>query len=342
MNNPAAVSSGTYTFTNVTTSHTIAATFTANVASAITVTAPTAGGTYNQGAVLPVAWSADQPVAAGEFGIWAVSSVGGWYGGSTVAASGATNYTGSATLNVPAGAGYQIAVTYRPTAGSGAWTIYSFSGAFTVAGPSLTSIAITAPAAGGTYPQGSSLPVAWTPNSATASGEFALWVVSSTGWYGGSTVAANGSPNYTGAVTLNVPSGTGYQIAVTYRPTVGSGAWSVYSYSGAFDVGAVFNSISVTAPTGGGSYAAGSALPVSWTPNVPPVGGEFALWVVSSGGGWYGGSTVAADGSPVQTGNVTLNVPVGPGYQVAVTYRPTTGVGAWTIYSFSSGTFTVN
>jgi len=39
---------------------------------------------------------------------------------------------------------------------------------------------------------------------------------------------------------------------------------------------------------------------------------------------------------------VTLSVPLGSTYSIWVGYRPTAGVGAFTTFGQSSGTFTVN
>ena len=63
------------------------------------------------------------PSPSGEFGVWAVSSTGDWYGGDLVAGhGGSANYSHDLALNVPTGTGYSTVVMYRPTAGSGAWT----------------------------------------------------------------------------------------------------------------------------------------------------------------------------------------------------------------------------
>ena len=98
------------------------------------VTAPTGTSTYVQGSAVTVSWSANFPVASGEFGVWAVSSTGSWYVGDLVPANGASaNYTHNLALSVPIGTCYSTEVMYRPTAGSGAWvTGASSSGTFTV------------------------------------------------------------------------------------------------------------------------------------------------------------------------------------------------------------------
>ena len=44
--------------------------------------------------------------------------------------------------------------------------------------------------------------------------------------------------------------------------------------------------ITITAPTGTGSYAQGDSLPVSWTATPAQGSGEFSIWVVSATS-WY-------------------------------------------------------
>ncbi|HTX69380.1 MAG TPA: hypothetical protein VMH50_09570, partial [Thermoleophilia bacterium] len=46
--------------------------------------------------------------------------------------------------------------------------------------------------------------------------------------------------------------------------------------------------ISVTAPGDPVQKDQGEALDVAWTTNVPVADGEFSIWVVSPGNGWYG------------------------------------------------------
>ena len=146
-------------------------------------------------------------------------------------------------------------------------------------------------------------------DSPVASGEFSIWVVSpANGWYVGKVVPATGSLTYTDSVTLNVPADTGYRVYVFYRATIGD-PWRIYGYSpGTFAVTGL-GTITVTAPSGAGSYAAGDSLPVSWNTDAPLASGEFSLWVVSPANGWYVGKIVAASGDLTYTDSVTLNVP---------------------------------
>jgi hypothetical protein len=102
---------------------------------------------------------------------------------------------------------------------------------------------------------------------------------------------------------------------------------------------AVLSAISVSAPTGSASQAQGSSLPVAWTTDASVSGGQFSLWLVSSGG-WYGGKIVAADGTASYADSIALDVPVAAGYQVYVYYRAADGA-PWSIYAASPGTVAV-
>jgi hypothetical protein len=77
-----------------------------------------------------------QPAGGGPrswFAVWAQSAAGTWYIGKIVSRNATTAYATSVTLAVPSARGYRIRVGYRPTAGSGTWTVYGLSGgSFTV------------------------------------------------------------------------------------------------------------------------------------------------------------------------------------------------------------------
>ncbi len=62
-----------------------------------------------------------------------------------------------------------------------------------------------------------------------------------------------------------------------------------------------FNAITVTAPTGTTSKAQGATLPVTWTTNAAVASGQFSIWVVSTGNGWYVGKIVSATTAPPAT-----------------------------------------
>jgi len=308
----------------------------------IGVTAPTGSASYAQGGSLTVSWTTSSAVSSGEFGVWARSPAGGWYIGQLVAAGGGTSFGATLTLDVPTGGGYEAIVAWRPTFGSGAWTVFGTSpGSFTVTG---MSIAVTAPTGSASYTQGGSLTVSWTTSSAAATGEFGVWARSPAGgWYIGQLVAAGGGASFGATLTLDVPTGGGYEAIVAWRPTVGGGAWTVFGTSpGSFAViGEAPLSITVTAPTGTSSYPAGADLPVSWTTSSAVSAGEFGVWARSPAGAWYIGKIVAASGLAAYSAPIGLDVPAGSGYQAIVAWRSMAGSGAWTVFGTSPGSFAV-
>ena len=308
--------------------------------SSITVTAPTGTSGQAQGSGLPVTWTTNQTVASGQFSIWVVSAANGWYVGKIKAADGTAGYSDSVDLGVPVDTGYRIFVYYRASSGD-PWGIYGMSPGTVNVTAGFSSITVTAPTGTSGQAQGSGLPVTWTTNQTVGSGQFSLWVVSpSNGWYVGKIVNADGTASYANSVTLNVPADTGYRIFVYYRATTGD-PWGIYGMSpGTVNVTAVFNAITVTAPTGTSSRAQGAAQPVTWTTNTTVTSGQFSLWVVSSGNGWYVGKIVAADGTASYSNSVTMNVPVDTGYRIFVYYRATTG-DPWGLYGMSPGTVNV-
>ena len=115
---------GTYTFTDVTASHAIWATF--EVDSVMAVTAPTGGGSYVQGSTLTIVWTAVPAYATREYGVFLWNG-GSWYLGYIVPANGATtSYSQDVVLNVPLSTTYQAIVAYR-TSSAAAWGQFAFS-----------------------------------------------------------------------------------------------------------------------------------------------------------------------------------------------------------------------
>ena len=161
----------------------------------------------------------------GEYGVWAEASNGNWYGGDLVAAS--APHSHDLTLAVPVGTGYRIAVMYRPTAGSGAW---SFPVAYspgvrrhrprTSRGhrhrPHRHARKLRAGHRGERHLDGRPrrhrrASTASGRRPATATGTAATWSRRAH-----RTTTTSPSP---------CRSARGYRIAVMYRPTAGSGAW---------------------------------------------------------------------------------------------------------------------
>jgi hypothetical protein len=215
---------------------------TAPAFSAISVTAPPSGtSSQAQGSALPVTWTTDAAVDAGQFSIWVVSSGNGWYGGKIVAADGTAAYDDTIDLNVPVDAGYRIFVYYRAAPGD-PWSIYGYSaGTVEVTAPAFSTISVTAPATAVSQVQGSDLTVTWTTDADVAAGQFSVWVVSANygAWFGGEIVAADGTAAYQTKAALNVPVEAGYRIFVFYRAAPAD-PWGIYAFSA--------GTVEVTAP----------------------------------------------------------------------------------------------
>ena len=136
-------------------------------------------------------------------------------------------------------------------------------------------------------------------------------------------------------ITLTVPGGAGSgPISVT---TPGGSAVSAES----FTVTAPRRlDITVTAPTGTGSYAQGSTLTVSWETEDAVAYGEFRL-SLSRQGIIVSNTLVPATGAASYTTGVKLDVPTGSGYGVLIGWRPVVGSGRWSSFATSPGSFTV-
>jgi FtsP/CotA-like multicopper oxidase with cupredoxin domain len=336
VSNPGAIQGGTYTFTNVTTSHTIAATFATNQPTSLTL--PSITGGYSAGANLSVSWTANVATGGGEYAVWATGA-SGWYYLKTVAANGSANYSTQAPLNVPIASGYNIVVGYRATPGTGTFTAFGTStGTFDVLG--LSSIAVIGPT--GSQLAGAALPISWTASSIVTAGEFGVWSTNSAGWTFLTSVPANAASADYAITAANVPIGTGYNIVVGYRATAGSGPWTTWGTSpGTFDVLGM-SVINVTAPTGGASYVVGTPLAVNWTVNSIVSSGEFGIWATSSAGWVFFQSVPANPASADYSAFPPLNLPSlsGP-WNIVIGYRPTAGSGTWTTWGTSTGTFSM-
>ena len=96
-------------------------------------------------------------------------------------------------------------------------------------------------------------------------------------------------------------------------------------------------SLSVSAPTGSGSYVAGASLTVAWSTNRVTSSGEFGLWARSPAGSWYVGKLLRPSGASSYSTSLPLDVPVGSGYQAIVAWRATAGSGSWSLFGTSPG-----
>ena len=84
----------------------------------------------------------------------------------------------------------------------------------------------------------------------------------------------------------------------------------------------VAHGITVTAPTGTGTYAVGSRLTVSWITGRVISTGEFGAWVQSATGVRYVERIVPPNGGTTYATRLTLAVPPGSDYRAVVAWRP--------------------
>ena len=98
--------------------------------------------------------------------------------------------------------------------------------------------------------------------------------------------------------------------------------------------------MTVTAPTGTGTYDVWSSLTVSWT-TTRVTSGEFGVWVQSPARVEYVPRIVPVNGGASYSTALTLVMPAGSGYRAVVAWRPTIGTGDWTEPTTSPGSFTV-
>ena len=255
-----------------------------------------------------------------------VSPGNGWYVGKIVAADGTASYADSVDLNVPVDTGYRVFVYYRATSGD-PWGIYGYSpGTVDVTPPASARSASPPPRARGSQAQGSALPVTWTHQrrrrhaASSASG----WSAPANGWYVGKIVAADGPASYADAVDLNVPVDTRLprlRLLPRHqrRPL---GHLRLLAGHGRRDRRLQRDQ---RHRPHGHDAARPRAAPCRspGRTNAAVAGGQFSIWVVSPGNGWYVGKIDAADGTASYADSVDLNVPVDAGYRVFVYYRAT-------------------
>ncbi len=314
-----------------------------SVVDGITMTTPSLPVSWTVGSTQTVSWTTDWAPTQGEFGVWLIGSNGTWYIGRTAAWDAHDTggvYSASLPLNVPTGSGYKVAIYYRPTTGSGSWTTsYTSPASITVNGCGAITMTAPTPGSDPAWTVGTSPTVSWTVAApAPTQGEFCVWLIdSSAPGTSAGTVAWDAHDTdgvYSASLPLNVPTGSGYKVAIYYRPTTGSGSWTTSYTSPASITVNGCGAITMTAPTPGSdpAWTVGTSPTVSWTVASPaPTQGEFCVWLIDSNGTWYIGRTVAWDAHDtggVYSASLPLNVPTGSGYKVAIYYRPDTGSGA--------------
>ena len=338
VSNPAAVTSGTYTFTNVTANHTIGATFDAPLA----VTAPNGGESFSLFGTTNVTWTVSPAHSVGSFDVWVYSPTTSWYQLNTApiaAVAGQANYSMPWTVGQPPASDYKVRVWYRDAGGNGV----AFDDSNAVFAITPFTVTATAPNGGETFTEYGSTNVTWSLSTAVSSGSFDVWVYSpTTSWYQLNTapiVAVAGQANYSMPWTVGQPPASDYKVRVWYRDAGGNGV--------AFDdSNAVFAitplTLTVTAPNGGEVFLPGSVPAVTWSVSSAVSSGSFDVWVYSPTTSWYklNSSPVAPVAGQVNyTFAWTVAQPPATDYKIRVWYIDTAGNGV--VVDDSNAVFTI-
>ena len=145
--------------------------------------------------------------------------------------------------------------------------------------------------------------------------------------------------NYVSSPVTNIIAGASTEQAtgssVTMSWTFSSAAAAITAVPINPKAATPFNAITVTAPTGttqqGPGRRPGGQLDDQRRGRRS---GQFSIWVVSTGNGWYVGKIVSATGAASYSDSINLDVPVDTGYRIYVYYRATSG-DPWSIYGIA-------
>ncbi len=261
-----------YTFSNVTVSHTIAASFERNPA--ITVTNP-ATGLWALGGKRVVSWTLSPTVKVGSFRVWA-----------TPAAGGTTRAVSTTVVPVVANqTAYSLECTWNLPAGDWKLSVYYYDGAGAFKAQNSVKPVITAA-------------VAFTITAtSTSSGSISpVGVV---------TLLPGGSQVFT------IAPSAGYHAVDVLVDGVSQGPVTSYTFTGiAADhtIAASFErnpAITVTAPVSGVTWLKGEKKTVSWSVSPTVTVGSFRVWATPKGGTTMAVSTTVV---PAQAGKATYSL----------------------------------
>ncbi len=317
--------------------------------SVIQITSPAGGESWQACVSHTVSWTITNPLVSGEFRIWAVDGAGKKYTLTYLTPkAGKTAYSVPVTLpaSLPPGAGYSVNVYWRADPTVAVWQLTAQSNTITVTAAT-EKMAITSPAGGESWQADSSQTVSWTITNALSSGEFRIWAVDGAGtWYLLSHLAPTaGKTAYSVSVILptSLPLGPGCRIYVYWRADLAVPVWQLTPKGKAFTVTAATQKISITSPSGGETWQAGSPPTITWRVAYALASGEFRVSAIDAAGTWY----TLTDLAP-KAGQTAFSVPVklptslpaGAGYRIAVYWRADPTVAVWQLTA-QSNTFTV-
>ena len=343
---PAAVTSGTYTFSAVAANHTISATFAPNVPTTVTVTSPNGGESWAPGSPQTLTWSVSTPVLTGDFQLWVVDSANTYYYvGSKAVDPALTNYSLGWNASLPVASDYKLTVYYRPDASVWSFTLNDISDAAFAIGTPAAVLTVTSPNGGESWAPGSPQTLTWSVSTPVLTGDFQLWVVDSanTYYYVGSKAVDPALTNYSLGWNASLPVASDYKLTVYYRPDASVWSFTLNDISdAAFAIGTPAAVLTVTSPNGGESWAPGSPQTLTWSVSTPVLTGDFQLWVVDSANTYYYVGSKAVD--PALT-NYSLgwnaSLPVASDYKLTVYYRPNVILWSFTLNDASNATFAI-
>jgi FtsP/CotA-like multicopper oxidase with cupredoxin domain len=222
-----ALTAGSYTFTNVSTDHTISATFEANPT--IAVTSPNGGEDWVVGTTHNVRWNS-APASVGFYRVWAYSpsTTPNWFEITSpdgVAANGASSYSLAWTVNVPAATDWKVRVSYYDASGTASTSDLS-DATFTVID---NSPRVTSPNGGESWIVGAFHNMTWSMPAGLTTGYVRGWATRPGTDSAMIEITPPGGVAVTGATsysvpwwTVAVPAASDYRILLQYYSDAGA------------------------------------------------------------------------------------------------------------------------
>jgi hypothetical protein len=187
---------------------------------ALSLTAPTDGTSWQQGAAQTLSWSLSSAASSGSFKVAARNTATGTttaLTGSVAAVAGQTSYTAPYAVKLAAGS-YAVTVSQFDT--SGALVTQS-----AVSGVTVLPLTLTSPAGGVIWARGSAQSVAWTLSLPLSSGSFTVWAKNTATGTASTltprTAAVAGTTAYSRAYSVTLAAGT-YTVYVNYYDSTGA------------------------------------------------------------------------------------------------------------------------
>ena len=322
----------TYTFANVTASHTISASFEAKPVLAIT--SPSGGVSWLRYSTHGVTWTANPAVTGGDFRLQLYDSTGAqasqWLSPLIPAVAAQTSYTYDWAITQAVGTTWRMRVHFYDTAGNQV-AVDSSNANFTIT--ENTVMAVTLPNGGENWMRSSVHNVTWTASPEVSSGNFRLQLYDSTGvqmaqWVSPLIPAVAGQTSYTYGWTIAAPPGTNWRMRVYYYNAAGT-QLALANANGSFTI--TENIIlAMTSPAGAESWPRLSTHNVIWTVNPATVAtGSFRLQLYDSTGvqiSQWVSPLISASARAIYTYSWTITQAAGTTWRMRVYYYDAAGL----------------